>query len=83
MSVLRLLIMAGAVFYIGVFLVQAVENVSVTGQAIAGIVLLTVTIALTWMHDELTLKRAEMALLWVMVLGFLIYALAKALGVLA
>ena len=83
MNTLRLLIMAGAVFYIGVFLVQAVENVSVVGQAFAGIVLLAVTTALTWMRDELTLKRAEMALLWVMVRGFLVYALAKASGVLA
>lgn len=83
MNTLRLLIMAGAAFYIGVFLVQAVENVSVVGQALAGIVLLAVTTALTWMRNELTLKRAEMALLWVMVLGFLVYAAAKALGVLA
>lgn len=83
MSMLRLLITAGAAFYVVVFLAQAAENWSVVDQAIAGVVLLAVATALTWMHDELTLKRSEMALLWVMVLGFLAYAAAHALGVLA
>ena len=83
MSMLRLLITAGAAFYVVVFLAQAAENWSVVDQAIAGVVLLAVATALTWMHDELTLKRSEMALLWVMVLGFLVYAVAHALGAIA
>lgn len=83
MSMLRLLITAGAAFYVVVFLAQAAENWSVADQAIAGVVLLAVATALTWMHDELTLKRSEMALLWVMVLGFLAYAAAHALGAIA
>jgi hypothetical protein len=83
MNALRVLITAGAAFYVAVFLVQVVWNGSVAGQAIAGVVLLAAAAALTWMHDELTLKRYEMALLWVMVLGFLAYAAAHATGVLA
>ncbi|MDD4568298.1 hypothetical protein L21_2604 [Methanoculleus chikugoensis] len=83
MSMLRLLITAGAAFYVVVFLAQAARNWGVAGQAIAGVVLLAAVTALTWMHDELTLKRSEMTLLWVMVLGFLAYAAAHALGVLA
>ncbi|WOX57438.1 hypothetical protein [Methanoculleus receptaculi] len=83
MSALRLLITAGAVFYVMVFLVQIAQNGSVTGQALAGVILLAVAATLTWMHDELALKRYETALLWVMVLGFLAYAVANASGVLA
>ncbi|WP_292521374.1 hypothetical protein [Methanoculleus sp.] len=83
MNTIRLLIMAGAAFYVAVFLAQAAQNWSVADQAIAGVVLLAVATALTWMHDELTLKRYEMGLLWVMVLGFLAYAMAHASGVLA
>ena len=83
MSMLRLLITAGAAFYVVVFLAQTAGNWGVADQAIAGVVLLAAVTALTWMHDELTLKRSEMALLWVMVLGFLAYAAAHALGVLA
>lgn len=83
MNALRLLITAGAAFYAVVFLVQVAQNASVTGQALAGVVLLAVAAGLAWMHDELALKRYEIALLWVMVLGFLAYAAATALGVLA
>ena len=83
MNALRLMITAGAAFYVVVFLVQVVQNASVAGQAVAGVVLLAVVVGLTRMHDELALKRAEIALLWVMVLGFLAYAAAHALGVLA
>jgi hypothetical protein len=83
MNTIRLLIAAGAAFYVAVFLAQVVQNASVADQAIAGVVLLAVATALTWMHDELTLKRYEMGLLWVMVLGFLAYAVAHASGVLA
>jgi len=83
MSVLRLLLAAAAAFYVVVFLAQAAENWSVADQALVGIVLLAIVTALTWVRDELTLKRAEMALLWVMVLGFLVYAAAHALGVIA
>jgi hypothetical protein len=35
------------------------------------------------MRDELTLKRCEMGVLWVMVLGFLLYAVAHFLGVIS
>jgi len=83
MNVLRLLLAAAAAFYVVVFLAQAAENWSVADQALVGIVLLAIVTALTWVRDELTLKRAEMALLWVMVLGFLVYAAAHALGVIA
>ncbi|MDN5339174.1 MAG: hypothetical protein PWQ30_283 [Euryarchaeota archaeon] len=83
MSMLRLMITAGAVFYVGVFLVQAARNGSVIEQTVAGVILLAVATALTWMRDEHTLKRSEMVLLWVMVLGFLAYAAAHALGVIA
>ncbi|MDN7013268.1 hypothetical protein FGW20_09480 [Methanoculleus sp. FWC-SCC3] len=83
MNALRLLITAGAAFYIAIFLVQVVQDGSLAGQALAGVVLLAVVAALTWMHDELALKRYETALLWVMVLGFLTYAAANAAGVLA
>jgi len=83
MSVLRLLFVVAAAFYVVVFLAQAVENWSVADQALVGTVLLVAVTALTWVRDELTLKRAEMALLWVMVLGFLAYAAAHALGMIA
>lgn len=83
MNALRVLITVGAAFYVAIFLVQVVQDGNVAGQAIAGVVLLAAAAALTWMHDEIALKRYEMALLWVMVLGFLAYAAANALGVLA
>jgi hypothetical protein len=83
MSMLRLMITAGAAFYVVVFLAQAARNWSVVDQALVGIVLLVAVTALNWIHDELSLKRAEMALLWVMVLGFLVYAAAHALGMIA
>ncbi|ABN57112.1 membrane-bound hydrogenase subunit ehaK [Methanoculleus marisnigri JR1] len=83
MNALRLLITAGAAFYVVVFLVQVARDASVAGQALAGVVLLAVVAGLTWMHDELALNRYEVALLWVMVLGFPAYAAAIALGVLA
>ncbi|KLK87940.1 hypothetical protein SZ63_08060 [Methanoculleus sediminis] len=83
MNALRLLITAGAAFYAVVFLFQIAQNASVTGQALAGVVLLAVVTGLAWMRDELALKRYEIALLWVMVLGFLAYAAAHAPGVLA
>lgn len=83
MSALRLLFVAAAAFYVVVFLAQAVRNWSVADQALVGTVLLVAVTALTWVRDELTLKRAEMALLWVMVLGFLVYATAHALGMIA
>ncbi|HOB18035.1 MAG TPA: hypothetical protein PKK74_05000 [Candidatus Methanoculleus thermohydrogenotrophicum] len=82
MSKIRLLITAAAAFYAVIFLAQVALNASVAGQALAGVVLLAVATALTWMRDELTLKRYEMGLLWVMVLGFLVYAVTCALGVL-
>ena len=83
MSALRLLFVAAAAFYVVVFLAQAARNWSVADQALVGTVLLVAVTALTWVRDELTLKRAEMALLWVMVLGFLVYATAHALGMIA
>jgi hypothetical protein len=82
MNTIRLLITVGAAFYGVLFLVQVAQNGSVADQALAGVVLLAVAAGLTWMHDELTLKRYEMGLLWVMVLGFLGYAMIRALGVL-
>jgi hypothetical protein len=83
MNVIRLLITAGSALYVGIFLVQIVQNESVADQALAGIVLLGAIVALTWMRDELALKRYEMGLLWVMVLGFLAYAGAHLFGVVA
>ncbi|NQS73527.1 MAG: hypothetical protein HQP72_03915 [Methanoculleus sp.] len=83
MNVIRLLITAGSALYVGIFLVQIVQNESVADQALAGIVLLGAIVALTWMRDELALKRYEMGLLWVMVLGFLVYAVAHLFGVVA
>ncbi|MEG3056743.1 MAG: hypothetical protein RQM90_12200 [Methanoculleus sp.] len=83
MNVIRLLITAGSALYVGIFLVQIVQNASVTNQALAGIILLGAIVALTWMRDELALKRYEMGLLWVMVLGFLVYAVAHLFGVVA
>lgn len=82
MNVIRLLITAGTAFYVVIFLAQVAQNGSVADQALAGVVLLAVAAALSWMRDELTLKRYEMGLLWVMVLGFLAYAVACASGVL-
>ncbi len=82
MNAIRLLITAGAAFYGVLFLAQIALNGSVADQALAGVVLLAVAAALTWMHDELALKRYETGLLWVMVLGFLAYATARASGVL-
>ncbi|MDV2482504.1 hypothetical protein F8E02_10935 [Methanoculleus sp. Wushi-C6] len=83
MNALRLLITAGAAFYVAVFLAQVARDGSVADQALAGVVLLAAVAGLTWMRDELTLRRYETALLWVMVLGFLAYAAARALGVFA
>ncbi|NLZ31012.1 MAG: hypothetical protein GX885_09775 [Methanomicrobiales archaeon] len=83
MNVIRLLLAAGSIFYAGIFLVQVVQNGSVAYQALAGIILLIAVAALAWMRDELALKRYEMGLLWVMVLGFLVYAVAHLFGVVA
>ncbi|MGI5937983.1 MULTISPECIES: hypothetical protein [Methanoculleus] len=83
MSRIRLLLTAGAAFYVAVFLAQAAQNWSVADQTLAGVVLLVIATALTLVHDELALKRYEMGLLWVMVLGFLAYAIAHSFGVLA
>ncbi len=83
MNVIRLLLAAGSIFYAGIFLVQVVQNGSVAYQALAGIILLIAVAALAWMRDELALKRYEMGLLWVMVLGFLAYAVAHFFGVVA
>jgi len=83
MNLLRLLLTAGSAFYAVLFLVQVVQNGSVVYQALAGIILLGIVTALTWMRDELTLKRCEMGVLWVMVLGFLLYAVAHFLGVIS
>lgn len=83
MNAIRLLLTVGAAFYVAVFLAQVAQNGSVADQALAGVVLLAVATALSWMHDELALKRYEMGLLWVMVLGFLAYAMAHASGVLS
>ncbi|NLA32072.1 MAG: hypothetical protein GX880_09700, partial [Methanomicrobiales archaeon] len=64
MNLLRLLLTAGSAFYAVLFLVQVVQNGSVIYQALAGIILLGIVTALTWMRDELTLKRCEMGVLW-------------------
>lgn len=77
MNIIRLLLTAGTVFYAAIFLVQIVQNGSVAYQALAGVILLAAATALTWMRNEIVLKRYEMGLLWVMVLGFLAYAIAR------
>lgn len=80
MNLIRTLITLGAVFYIAVMLAQVAGNAGVLVQAGAGVIALAAAAALTWQRESLTLKNAEMALLWASVLGFAVYALVSALG---
>lgn len=80
MSLLRLVLTIGGAFYVALFLIQVVGNGDVTAQALAGVLLLCGATALTWSRDDLALKHYETGLIWLMVLGFLAYALLHALG---
>jgi hypothetical protein len=80
MNVIRTLITLGIVFYIAVILAQVVGNASVLVQAGVGVIVLAAAAVITWQRENLALKNIEMALLWVSVLVFAVYALVAALG---
>ncbi|WP_243668951.1 hypothetical protein [Methanoculleus chikugoensis] len=74
------MVLLGAVIYIVIAILQWVTNRTVFAEAV---VLSGILAALSLVHyasDERRLKQLEMALLWLVIGLFVVYALAKAGG---
>ncbi|KQC03393.1 MAG: hypothetical protein APR53_05530 [Methanoculleus sp. SDB] len=81
MNLIYRILWAGAAFYAGVALLQATLGTGLWLQAGAVAVLIAVVSLLMLVRDERLLKTTEMRVLWVCVLGFLLYAAGRAGGV--
>lgn len=79
---IRNAVVAGAVVYGVILLIEAVRHPSVALAAIALALILAAVGVLFGSGDEHRLKTTEMALLWICVGLFLLYGLLKVGGVL-
>jgi hypothetical protein len=79
---IRNAVVAGAVVYGVILLIEAVRHPSFALTAIAAALFLAAAGVLFGSKDEHRLKTTEMALLWVTVSLFLLYGLLKVGGVL-
>ncbi|MCP1662745.1 MAG: hypothetical protein D5R99_09590 [Methanocalculus sp. MSAO_Arc1] len=82
MSLIKFSLIAGAVFYIGLFLIEGTVEPALLSAGIIGSVLLLAVIATLFLRDEEKLKKAEMILLWIICCTFAVYGLLFAGGVL-
>jgi hypothetical protein len=74
MNLIRKLLVAGAVVYVGILLVQSLSEIPVQVQAAGAALLLFLGIIPVFLKDEHTAKRYEMAAIWICVLLFAAYA---------
>jgi hypothetical protein len=81
MNLIPRILWAGAALYAGVALLQAVARTGLWLQAGAVAALIAAVSLLLLARDESLLKKTEMRVLWVCVLGFALYAFGRAGGV--
>jgi hypothetical protein len=81
MNLIPRILWAGAALYAGVALLQAVARNGLWLQAGAVAALIAAVSLLLLVRDESLLKKTEMRVLWVCVIGFALYALGRAGGV--
>ncbi len=74
MNLIRKLLVAGAVVYVGILLAQTLSEIPVQVQAAGGVLLLILGIVPVFLKDENLAKRFEMAFIWICVLLFAAYA---------
>jgi hypothetical protein len=70
MSLIRGVLFVGALVYIAVAMLELIATATVELQAIVVGLFLAATIGLTFVQNEIALKRYEMTLLWTCVLLF-------------
>ena len=81
MSIIRLCLIAGVVFYIGIFLIQGAVFGGVLVASVIGMVILLGVGSTLLISDEEQLKRTEMVLIWCCILAFAGYGILRGGGI--
>jgi hypothetical protein len=78
MNLIRYCLLAGILFYIGIFLIEGVAVGAILVASIIGVLILLGIGATLFISDEKQLKKGEMILIWCSILFFAVYGVLVA-----